>query len=82
MRSISLAAGPARTGSLAAWFGASNAFMLGIILIGLTMVLVANVTRSGKAILDGKQGPEVTLARVLESFPLQWEEQPGHFGYE
>ena len=27
------------------------------------------------AILDGKQGTEVTLARVLEPFPLAWEEQ-------
>lgn len=26
-------------------------------------------------ILDGKQGPEVTLARVLEPFPLEWERQ-------
>ena len=25
-----------------------------------------------EAILDGKQGPEVTLARVLEPFPLEW----------
>ena len=28
-----------------------------------------------EAILDGKQGPEVTLARVLEPFPLSWKEQ-------
>ena len=26
-------------------------------------------------ILDGKQGPEVTLARVLEPFPLEWNAQ-------
>ena len=26
-------------------------------------------------ILDGKQGPEVTLARVLEPFPLEWSAQ-------
>ena len=25
-----------------------------------------------EAILDGKQGPEVTLAHVLEPFPLEW----------
>jgi len=25
-----------------------------------------------EAILDGKQGPEVTLARVLEPFPSEW----------
>lgn len=25
-----------------------------------------------EAILDGKQGPEVTLARVLEPYPVEW----------
>jgi len=28
-----------------------------------------------EAILDGTQGPEVTLARVLEPFPVEWAEQ-------
>ena len=28
-----------------------------------------------EAILDGKQGPAVTLARALEAFPLSWDEQ-------
>jgi hypothetical protein len=28
-----------------------------------------------EAILDGKQGPEVTLARLLEPFPLEWSAQ-------
>ncbi len=28
-----------------------------------------------EAILDGRQGPEVTLARVLEPFPVEWEGQ-------
>jgi hypothetical protein len=28
-----------------------------------------------EAILDGRQGAEVTLARVLEPFPLEWEGQ-------
>ena len=28
-----------------------------------------------EAILNGKQGPEVTLARVLEPFPVQWRQQ-------
>jgi hypothetical protein len=32
-----------------------------------------------EAILDGQQQPEVTLARVLEPFAVEWEEQPGHF---
>ncbi len=27
------------------------------------------------AILDGKQGPELTLSRVLEPFPAEWEKQ-------
>ena len=29
----------------------------------------------GEAILDGKQGPGLTLARVLEPFPMGWAEQ-------
>jgi hypothetical protein len=33
-----------------------------------------------EAILEGAQGPEVTLARVLEPFPLEWEHQATHFG--
>ncbi len=28
-----------------------------------------------EAILDGKQGPEVTLRRLLEGFPVEWEGQ-------
>ena len=28
-----------------------------------------------EAILDGTQGPEVTLARVLKPFPIAWERQ-------
>ncbi len=28
-----------------------------------------------EAILDGKQGPEVTLANLMESFPLDWNAQ-------
>jgi len=28
-----------------------------------------------EAILDGKQGPEVTLAQVLEPSPAEWEAQ-------
>jgi hypothetical protein len=33
-----------------------------------------------EAILNGKQGPEVTLARVLEPFPVEWVLQAGHLG--
>lgn len=32
-----------------------------------------------EAILDGRQGPEVTLARLLEPFPLEWGEQAQDF---
>ena len=32
-----------------------------------------------EAILDGKQGPEVTLARVLGPFPVKWSEQAEQF---
>ena len=32
-----------------------------------------------EAILDGKQGPEVTLAQGLEPFPLAWQLQGKHF---
>lgn len=31
-----------------------------------------------EAILDGQQGPEVTLARLLEPFPLEWRLQREH----
>ena len=32
-----------------------------------------------EAILDGKQGPEVTLAQRLEPFPLTWQHQEPNF---
>jgi hypothetical protein len=32
-----------------------------------------------EVILDGRQRPEVTLARVLAPFPLEWGWQAGHF---
>ena len=32
-----------------------------------------------EAILDGKQGPEVTLAKVLDPFPPSWKDQIGFF---
>jgi hypothetical protein len=28
-----------------------------------------------EAILDGTQGPDITLARVLEGFPAEWKAQ-------
>ena len=33
-----------------------------------------------EAIMDGKQGPEVTLARLREPFPVEWEGQRISFG--
>jgi hypothetical protein len=33
-----------------------------------------------EAFLDGKQGPEVTLAHALEPFPAKWLDQPDHLG--
>jgi hypothetical protein len=32
-----------------------------------------------EGILDGKQGPEVTLSRALEPYPLIWQHQIIHF---
>ncbi|MEM0935215.1 MAG: hypothetical protein AAGJ91_04830 [Pseudomonadota bacterium] len=32
-----------------------------------------------EAILYATQGPELTLARVLEPFPIDWTNQSGHF---
>lgn len=34
-----------------------------------------------EAILDGKQGPEVTLARALEPFPVEWDTQYRYIRY-
>ncbi|SOC24337.1 hypothetical protein [Stappia indica] len=34
-----------------------------------------------EAILDGKQGPEVTLAQCLEPFSPSWNEQKSAFGH-
>lgn len=33
-----------------------------------------------EGVLDGRQGPAVTLARVLEAFPVEWEEQQRALG--
>jgi hypothetical protein len=35
-----------------------------------------------EAILDGRQGREVTLAGVLEPFPMEWHQQPGNCAAE
>ena len=33
-----------------------------------------------EAILDGSNGPQVTLARMLAPFPVDWQQQREHFG--
>ena len=33
------------------------------------------MTSAPEAILDGTQGPEATLARLREPFPVEWDEQ-------
>lgn len=48
VRSLSLMLGPALAGALAAWVGASTVFVIGMILTGLTMVFVLNVSVSGR----------------------------------
>ena len=40
-------------------------------ILGLTLLAPDIV----EAVLDGRQGPEVTLVRVLERFPMEWAEQ-------
>lgn len=32
-----------------------------------------------EAILDGRQGPQITLARLMKPFPVEWEGQKEHF---
>ncbi|MDO5656760.1 MAG: hypothetical protein Q4G36_00300 [Paracoccus sp. (in: a-proteobacteria)] len=44
----------------------------------LRFTLIA--TNFVEAILDGRQGPAVTLARVLEPIPTDWAEQPTNLG--
>lgn len=44
--------------------------------VGLTLLAHDIVV----AILDGKQGPEITLANLMEPFTLDWETQSDHFG--
>ena len=34
------------------------------------------------AVLDGRTGPEITLARLLEPFPVEWREQATTIGGE
>ena len=45
-------------------------------ILGLTLLAPDIV----EAVLDGRQGPEVTLAKLLKPFPVEWLEQSRHFG--
>ncbi|MBX3506588.1 MAG: hypothetical protein KF895_14010 [Parvibaculum sp.] len=51
----------------------------GIALSYLTRVLRLTLLAPDivETILDGQPGSEVTLARVLEPFPLEWKQQSG-----
>ena len=47
VRSLSLSLGPALAGALAAWFGSSNVFVLGVVLTCLTMIFIYNISHEG-----------------------------------
>lgn len=55
----------------------------GIALSYLTRVLRLTLLAPDivETILDGRQGSEVTLARVLEQFPLEWKQQSGRLNH-
>lgn len=59
----------ATIGDLAAYEGIAPSYMTRV--LRLTLLAPDVVV----AILDGKQGPEVTLAQVLEPFPTEWRHQ-------
>ena len=56
----------ATIGDLAAHEGIAHSYMTRVLRLTLLAPDIIEV------ILDGKQGPEVTLARVLEPFSLDW----------
>ncbi|WP_323771984.1 hypothetical protein [Antarctobacter sp.] len=60
-------------GELAQREGIAPSYMTRVLRLTL---LTPNIV---EAILDGKQGPEVTLAHLLEPFPVRWEEQRVQF---
>jgi hypothetical protein len=60
----------ATVGELAEREGIASSYMTRVLRLTL---LAPDIV---EAILDGKQGPEVTLARVLEPFPAEWDQQP------
>jgi hypothetical protein len=62
----------ATIGELAAREGIAVSYLIRI----LQLVLLA--PEIVEAILDGRQGPELTLSRVLEPFPAAWLEQQAY----
>ncbi|QFT94260.1 hypothetical protein FIU86_15525 [Roseovarius sp. THAF9] len=66
----------ATIGDLAKREGIAHSYMTRVLRLNL---LAPNIV---EAILDGKQGPELTLARALEPFPLDWEKQFQSFSLE
>ena len=64
----------ATIGDLAAHEGIAHSYMTRVLRMTLLSPEIV------EAILDGKQGPEVTLARVLEPFASGWQEQRKVFG--
>ena len=59
----------ATIGELAEREGIAPSYMTRVLRLTLLAPDIIN------AILDGKQGPEVTLAQVLEPFPMDWSAQ-------
>jgi len=53
----------------------------GIAVTYMTRVLRLNLLAPNiiEAILDGQQGPDVTLARLLEPLPALWQQHLDHF---
>ncbi len=64
----------ATVGELAEREGIASSYMTRVLRLTL---LAPDIV---EAILDGRQGAEVTLARLLEPFPVEWEAQAGCFG--
>lgn len=64
VRSLGVTLGPALAGAIAAWFGASNAFIIGIILTVLTLSYVYSISHSGKVDnSDTEKNPLRDIAR-------------------
>ena len=63
----------ATTAELAEREGIAVTYMTRVLRLDL---LAPNIV---EAILDGQQGPDVTLARLLEPFPALWQQHLDHF---